>query len=80
MPMIPLEVIFRTITEQDTQIKMLKQQIAQLEAMLENQNQENLTQELKMLVTEYPEKLQNPIIASTDLHWYYYEVIILSRN
>ena len=68
MPLISVEAMFRTIAEQQVQIKELKEQVAQLELMLEQQNQANLAQELVNLLSEYPEKLQNPIIASIDVH------------
>lgn len=68
MPMIPVEAIFRTIAEQDAQIKELKQQIIQLKCLLEEKNQQNLVQELAGLVNDYPEKLQNPLIVSTEIH------------
>lgn len=66
--MIPVEAIFRTIAEQDAQIKELKQQIIQLKCLLEEKNQQNLVQELAGLVNDYPEKLQNPLIVSTEIH------------
>ena len=68
MPLISLDAMFKTITEQQAQIKELKEQVSQLESMLKNQNAEALTQELMELLSKYPEKLDNPIIASIDLH------------
>lgn len=68
MPMISMEAIFRTIHEQDAQIKELKQKIAVLESLLQNQKRIELAEELVKLVRDYPEKLPNPMVVSTDFH------------
>ncbi len=68
MPLISVEAMFKTIAEQQAQIKELKEQVAQLEFMLDYQNQANLARELVNMLDEYPEKLQSPIIASIDVH------------
>jgi hypothetical protein len=68
MPLISVDAMLKTIAEQQTQIQELKEQIAQLHFMLEKQNAMSLTQELLELVKKYPEKLDNPIIGSIDLH------------
>jgi small-conductance mechanosensitive channel len=68
MPLISVEAMLKTIAEQQVQIKELREQVTQLELMLKHQNQVNLAQELVDLLSKYPEKLENPIIASIDVH------------
>ena len=68
MPLVSVEAMFKTIAEQQLQIKELQEQVMQLESMLEQQNQTSLARELVNMLQDYPGKLQTPIIASIDVH------------
>jgi len=68
MPMLFMETIFKTIAEQDMQIKELKKQVSFLESLLKNQGKIKAAQELVVFVQDYPEKLDQPMIVSTDIH------------
>jgi hypothetical protein len=68
MPMIALDTLLRTITQQNQEIDELKSRIAELESLLSIQTEEALAGELAALIFEHPEDLENVIIASTDYH------------
>lgn len=68
MPKISMEAIFKTIAEQDVQIKELKKQVSFLESLLKNQDKIKAAQELVAFVQDYPEKLDQAMIVSTDIH------------
>jgi hypothetical protein len=68
MPIIPVEALLRTISEQRTQIDELMLRIADLEFLLEMQNEEALAAQLAELLMEHSEKGDYAIIASTDFH------------
>ena len=68
MPIISMEAIFKTIAEQDVQIKELKKQVSFLESLLKNQDKIKAAQELVAFVQDYPEKLDQAMVVSTDIH------------
>ena len=57
-----------TIAEQEDEILALKEMVAHLSSLLENQNTKMLARELGMMINDFPEKLNNPIIASINWH------------
>ena len=63
-----MEAIFKTIAEQDVQIKELKKQVSFLESLLKNQDKIKAAQELVAFVQDYPEKLDQAMVVSTDIH------------
>ena len=58
----------KTIAEQDVQIKELKKQVSFLESLLKNQDKIKAAQELVVFVQDYPEKLDQAMVVSTDIH------------
>ena len=68
MAIISMEAIFKTIAEQDVQIKELKKQVSFLESLLKNQDKIKAAQELVAFVQDYPEKLDQAMVVSTDIH------------
>jgi hypothetical protein len=68
MPLFSVDAMMKTFAEQQAQIEELKEQVAQLEILLEHQNQTNLALELLTVLNDYPDKLENPIIASIAFH------------
>jgi len=68
MPIISMEAIFKTIADQEAQIKELKKQVSFLESLLKNQDRIKATQELVVFIQDYPETLDQPMIVSTDIH------------
>lgn len=68
MPMISMNALLNTLAQQELQIKELKQQVAVLQSLLEQQQRIRLAQELVDLVQQYPDKLHYPIVASTERH------------
>ncbi len=68
MPLMSLDTLLGTISAQAQEIDELKMQIAELEALLQYQNEQALARELAALIFEHPENLENVIIASTGCH------------
>ena len=68
MPMIDLNTMFRTISEQQQHINELQQRIALLEAMLENKTIFDRAEALKAMVNDYTEKQHFSVIHSTNTH------------
>lgn len=62
------EAMRNTIAEQQAEILALKAVVAQLQSYIENQNSIMLARELGTMITDFPEKLKNPIIGSINLH------------
>jgi hypothetical protein len=68
MPITSPESMLNTIAEQQAEIVALKEMVAQLRFFIENQNTRMLARELGTMITNFPEKLKNPIIGSINLH------------
>jgi hypothetical protein len=68
MPITSPEAMRNTIAEQQAEILALKEMVAQLQFLIENQNTNMLVRELGSMIIDFPEKLKNPIIASINLH------------
>ena len=68
MPSTSPEAMRNTIAEQQAEIAALKAVVAQLQSYIENQSSIMLARELGMMITDFPEKLKNPIIGSINLH------------
>jgi len=56
------------IADQQAEIAALKEMVAQLQFFIANQNTRMLARELGTMITDFPEKLKNPIIGSINLH------------
>ena len=68
MPITSPEAMRNTIAEQQAEILALKEMVAQLQFLIENQNTKMLVRELGSMIIDFPKKLNNPIIASINLH------------
>jgi len=68
MPLTSPEAMLNKIAEQQAEIAALKEVVAQLQFFIENQNSMMLARELGAMITDFPEKLKNPIIGSVNLH------------
>jgi hypothetical protein len=68
MPITSPEAMRNTIAEQQAEILALKEMVAQLQFLIENQNTNMLVRELGAMIIDFPKKLKNPIIASINLH------------
>ncbi len=68
MSTMTLETLLQTVAEQEGQIAELKSQLIWLQALLENQRRLHLAQELVQMVSQYPGKLNCPMVVSTEVH------------
>lgn len=68
MSTMSLEALLRTVSEQEAQIVELKRQVVWLQSLLENQRRLHLAQELVQMVCQYPDKLDRPMVVSTEIH------------
>jgi hypothetical protein len=68
MPLTSPEAMRNKIVEQQAEIETLKAVVAQLRSFIENQKTIMLARELGAMITNFPEKLENPIIGSINSH------------